>query len=166
MVVHGLDGTDEISLCAPTRVAELRRGAGGSTEIVEYTLDPREIGIPLVDQSALIGGGAKENALTALRVLEGSALASDGRGTGWAGAGAFDPGADAAVADAACLNAGAALFLYGLSGTVGEGYALAKKAVESGAAREKLERILEEGKRISAVGAASEADAAREGDVR
>jgi anthranilate synthase/phosphoribosyltransferase len=130
MVVHGLDGMDEISLSAPTRVAELRTGSGGTVEIKEYVLDPVELGIPLVDPSALRGGGARENALTARRILEG-------------------PGTDAAVADAVCLNAGAALYLTGFAETIGEGYAAAKGAVESGAAREKLELIVEEGKRIS-----------------
>jgi anthranilate synthase/phosphoribosyltransferase len=152
MVVHGLDGMDEISLCAPTRVAELKLGTEGGVEIEEYVIDPRELGVPLAPPSALRGGSARENALAARRVLEGLST------TGAAGPRALSPDAvppdlsDAlsAVADAACLNAGAALYLYGLARTVGEGYALAKRAVESGAAREKLNAIVSEGRRISA----------------
>jgi anthranilate synthase/phosphoribosyltransferase len=149
MVIHGLDGTDEISPCAPTRVAELNAAADGRIEIVEYTLDPRELGVPIVDPSALRGRGARENALTARRVLAGP-RAGASLGGAASNAAADTAAGDAAVADAVCLNAGAALYLYGLARSVAEGYALAKSAVESGTALEKLDEIAEEGRRISA----------------
>jgi anthranilate phosphoribosyltransferase len=134
-------------------VAELKSGPGGGARIEEYLLDPRELGIQLVPPSALRGGSARENALVARGVLAGRgterAFTQRPAGDGSADrAGLADSGS--AVAAASCLNAGAALYLYGLAPTIGEGYAMAKRSVESGAAREKLDAIVAEGRRIAA----------------
>ena len=132
MVVHGLDGTDEISLSGPTKVVELCEGGG----IREYFLDPESLGITLVPLSELHGGTAGENALVARSILEGES----GGGSTFGGT--------RGIMEAVSLNAGAALYLYGLAGGIREGYLEAKRAIASGAAAEKLARIVEEGGRL------------------
>jgi anthranilate phosphoribosyltransferase len=129
MVVHGLDGLDEISLSAPTRVVELLEGGG----IRDYTLNPEDFGIVPHPASSLLGGSARENAHVARTILD--------RQPGGSG-----PGDAGAITEAVCLNAGAALFICGLAESVREGYHAAKKAVDSGAARKKLDEIVKEGK--------------------
>ncbi|SDM76304.1 anthranilate phosphoribosyltransferase [Franzmannia pantelleriensis] len=114
MVVHAEDGLDEISLAAPTRVAELKEG-----EIVEYTIAPEDFGI-------------ERQALTPLKVVTAEdslrlvheALAGDGP-----------------AADIVALNAGAALYVSGIADTLKEGVAMAQDAQASGLPREKMKEL-------------------------
>jgi anthranilate synthase/phosphoribosyltransferase len=124
MVVHGLDGFDEISVAAPTKIVELDRDGGLS----QYTLDPEELGMGQYSEKELRGGTAEENARTACALLSG--------------------GCSGALRDAVLINAGAALYIYELAGSIKEGYELAGEAVESRAAQKKLEQIRETGKRL------------------
>ncbi len=103
LVVHGEDGVDEISLSAPTRVAEVH---GATTQITEYTLTPAELDLPTVPREALKGGDAKTNAIILRGVLAGEI--SDAR------------------ADVVCLNAGAALFVAGKAASLRDGITLAR----------------------------------------
>lgn len=119
MVVHGLDGIDEISCGAPTRVAELRNGT-----IKCYDIDPEMLlGVshPLAD---IAGGDAPENARILRAVLDGS-----------------DRGAARSVV---LLNAGATIYVGGKAESMRDGIRLAERAIDSGAALEKLELLIRE----------------------
>ncbi len=124
MVVHGLDGLDEISVSAATRIIEIdKRG-----NVRDYILNPEDLGIKRFHQSEIAGGTPKENVSIAYDLFN-----SKGR---------------EAIKEAVLLNAGAALYIYNLSESIREGYLLAKRALESGKTEEKLTQIIDEGKRI------------------
>jgi len=116
MVVRGDDGMDEISLCAPTEVSELRDG-----HIATHHVTPEQFGFVRCDHTELQGGDAQENAQLVRAVLDGV------RGP---------------YADIAVFNAGAALYVAGRARSWEEGIALARAAVMSGAARAALERLI------------------------
>jgi anthranilate phosphoribosyltransferase len=113
MVVSGTDGMDEISLVAPTKVSELKNG-----EITDYILNPQDLGFSLCTAADLQGGDAPANAAIIRGILEGKR----------------SPAADIVV-----LNAAAALYVGGLAKDLQDGVALARKSIESGAARKTLE---------------------------
>ena len=117
MTVHGEDGLDEISVCARTRVVEVDE-TGRRTE---YSLTPEEFGIQRFPIEALQGGTVAENARTAMEVLNG--------------------GGPEAIREAVLLNAGAALYICGMSRNIGDGYKLAREALAAGRAAEKLEQV-------------------------
>lgn len=117
LVVHSRDGLDEISVSAPTRVCEVRGG-----EVRSYEITPEELGVPVYDIEELAGGDAKTNADIARRVLEGE---------------------HGARRDVVTANAGAALYVAGLAPSIREGIALANAAIERGAAREKLQQLID-----------------------
>ncbi|MDV2481012.1 anthranilate phosphoribosyltransferase [Methanoculleus sp. Wushi-C6] len=116
MVVHGA-GLDEIATAGPTTVAELRGG-----EVVTYTLDCTEYGIPHSPLAAIRGGGPAENAATLLSVLSGD---------------------EGPARDIVLLNAGAAIYLGGKAGGIAGGIARAEASIDSGAALERLRRLVE-----------------------
>ena len=118
MVVHGLDGQDEISVTGPTRVVTLEGG-----EIRESLFEPSSLGLKAYPLEALQVGTIEDNARIARRLLEG------------------DP-EPAAIRHAVLLNAGAALAVAGLAGGIEEGYRRARDALESGEVRAKLDEIL------------------------
>lgn len=66
MVVYGQDGVDEVSLCAPTTVCEVKKA-----ELNSFVLNPQDLGLTLCKQSDLVGGEASLNKEIALRILEG-----------------------------------------------------------------------------------------------
>ncbi len=115
LVVHGVDGLDEITLTGPTQVAELREG-----KVHEYELDPTTLGFELVDEADLAGGDPESNAATLIRVLEGE--------TG-------------PLAEITILNAGAAIYVAGLGEDLAAGVVAARMALASGAAAAKLEAL-------------------------
>lgn len=119
MVVHAADGLDEISLARETHVAELKGG-----EVREYQIKPEDFAI---DSQSLIGL-AVESADQSL-VLIKSAL---GRKPDTAGQKA---------ADIIALNAGAAIYVSGIAGTLSEGVSMAQDAIGSGLAGEKLNEL-------------------------
>jgi anthranilate phosphoribosyltransferase len=108
-LVHGGDGTDEISIAGPSAVAALDAG-----EITEFEVHPEDAGLPVHPFSAILGGTPAENG-AALRAL-------------------FD-GAHGAYRDAVLLNAAAALLVAGRAATLPEGVATARESLDSGAAR-------------------------------
>ncbi|MDQ7781551.1 MAG: anthranilate phosphoribosyltransferase [Desulfomonilaceae bacterium] len=116
MVVHGLDGLDEVSVSAPTKVSHLKDGT-----VVTTTMDPRRIGIDLCDRSEIRGGTAEENAVHLRAVLDG------------------EQGPRRIVS---LLNAAAALVVTGSVEDLSEGMVLAAQSVDSGAARSKLDEYL------------------------
>ncbi|HEX6971183.1 MAG TPA: anthranilate phosphoribosyltransferase [Limnochordia bacterium] len=115
LVVHGLDGLDEISLSAPTRIARGRAG-----EIEEYELTPEMVGLARVDREALRGGDAHRNAEILASVLSGE------RGP---------------MRDVVVLNAAAALLAAGAARDWSEGVDQAARSIDSGAAAAKLEAL-------------------------
>jgi anthranilate phosphoribosyltransferase len=117
MVVHGMDGLDEISLCAPTKVAELRGG-----QVKEYTVEPEQFGLKRCRIEDLHGGNAEESAAIVRGVLRG------------------DQGP---ARDVVLLNGGAALCVGGSAATIQEGMRLAAESIDSGRARDKLSRLVE-----------------------
>ncbi|MDB5514330.1 MAG: trpD [Tardiphaga sp.] len=115
-VVHGSDGLDEITLTGPTFVAALE---GGNIRTFEVT--PEEAGLTRVGGDALKGGDAEANAVALAAVLDG--MPSPFR-------------------DVALLNAAAALIVAGRARDLKEGVALGTQSLDSGAAVERLKRLI------------------------
>jgi anthranilate phosphoribosyltransferase len=118
LVVHGNDGLDEISICAPTRVAELCHGS-----VRAYEIDAADLGIARCAAAELRGGDAAANAEILRRVLRGEATA--------------------AQSGVALVNAAAVVWISGLEPSLRGGLERARRAVESGAAARVLERLVE-----------------------
>ena len=116
MVVHGLDGLDEISMSAPTSVCEVRDG-----EFKLYTLDPRKYGLELCEREELVGGTPAENAQIAWDILSGQ------RGP---------------KTDAVLLNTAAALYLARDDLSMEDGLAIARDTISSGTALAQLDRFI------------------------
>ena len=119
MVVYGQDSLDEISMCAPTSVCEIRDGWFQS-----YELTPEQFGYTRCGKEELKGGLPEENAAITRVVLDGS-----------------DRGAKRC---AVCLNAGAALYIAGKTETMEQGVRMAERLIDSGAALAKLEEFIRE----------------------
>ncbi|MCY1035157.1 anthranilate phosphoribosyltransferase [Corallococcus sp. BB11-1] len=117
-VVHGHDGLDEVSPCAPTEVAELR--ADGTVH--RFTVTPEDAGLATISRDAIAGGDAEENAHK-LRAL----LAGERNG----------------IRTAVLLNAAAALLVVGQVETLKDGVKKAEHAIDSGAAELKLAALIE-----------------------
>jgi anthranilate phosphoribosyltransferase len=115
-VVHGSDGLDEITLTGPTHVAALE---GGNIRIFDVT--PEDGGLPRADGTALKGGDATANAKALSAVLQGK---------------------PSAYRNVALLNAAATFIVAGKAKDLKEGVALGTKSLDSGAAAEKLNRLV------------------------
>ena len=116
LVVYGKDGMDEISLGATTVVGELKNG-----EITEYDIHPEDFGM-LMASSRALRVETPEQSMAMLRgVLDNQ------------------PGAPR---DIVILNAGAALYAANVAASMQEGIVLARKALESGTARGKLDQLI------------------------
>jgi len=124
MAVHSLDGYDEISVSAPTKVVEIDVHSG----LKEYIFNPEKIGIKQFNQDELSGGSARDNANKALEILENPV--------------------ECTLREAVLLNAGAGLYVYGRCNSIEEGYYLAREALEKGKVKEKLHQIKKEGEKI------------------
>ena len=113
LVVHGSDGSDEITPTGPTRVLEIKAGKLSSTNI-----EPSDYGVAACTIGDLGGGSAADNAKILRAVLSGA------RGP---------------CADAAALNAGAALYVAGVSDSIGAGVDLARRVLATGKGAEVLD---------------------------
>ena len=122
MVVYGKDSLDEISMCAPTAVCEIKDGWFQS-----YELTPEQFGYERCDKSQLTGGSPQENAEITKAILEG-------REKG-------------AKRQAVCLNAGAALYITGKAETIEQGVRMAESLIDDGTALRKLEEFITESNR-------------------
>lgn len=114
-VVHGLDGLDEITTTAPTQVSELIDGT-----VSTYEMAPEDLGISRASAGDLAGGSAETNAAILRRVLHG------------------EPGPRL---DVVLLNAAAAIVAGGASDDLRAAMELAREAVDSGRAMDKLEEL-------------------------
>ena len=116
-VVHGAGGIDEISIAGHTKVSEL---IGGTVNT--FYLHPTDAGLPVAAMSDLAGGTAAENAAMIEQLIDGE------RG---------------ARRDVVILNAAAALLVAGRTGTLREGVVAATESLDSGRARQALNRLRE-----------------------
>ena len=112
LVVHGLDGLDEITITGPTRVAEARDGT-----VRSYEVDPEDFGMKRALLQDIAGGDASQNAAIIRAVLSGEK----------------SPRRDVVV-----LNAAAALVAAGKTDHLAEAIPLAAQSIDSGAAARKL----------------------------
>ncbi|BBH13129.1 anthranilate phosphoribosyltransferase [Chromobacterium haemolyticum] len=116
LIVHGLDGLDELTLSGPSMVAELKNG-----QIEEYQLDPRELGLDFAELKQLRADTAAASRDILLAVLDGQA---------------------GPARDIVCLNAAAAIYTAGVSPTLADGVTMAREALDSGQARAKLDQLI------------------------
>jgi anthranilate phosphoribosyltransferase len=116
LVVHGLDGLDEITITGPTRVAEARDGT-----VRTYEVDPEEVGMNRATLADISGGDAAENAGIVREVLNG--VRSPRR-------------------DVVLLNSAAALVAAGRADRLAEGIPLAAHSIDSGAAAAMLAALI------------------------
>lgn len=119
MVVYGQDSLDEISMCAPTSVCEIRDG-----KFTSYEITPEQFGYERCEKGALTGGTPAENAEITKAILKGEEKGPKRQ--------------------AVCLNAGTALYIAGKPASIEEGVKLAESLIDSGAALKKLEEFVEE----------------------
>ena len=117
LVVHGSDGLDEITLTGPTQVSELRDGQVSTRQI-----EPGDFGLQTAPAAALQGGDAAYNARILRAVLDGR---------------------EGPQRDVVLLNAAAAIVVGGLAEDMTAGLELARAAIDSGRARQALERLVE-----------------------
>ena len=116
MIVHGAEGLDEISISGPTLVAELKEG-----DITEYTIAPQDFGLGVHDSAAI-----RVESIEQSKSLLLSALGNEA----------------GAARDVVAFNAGASIYVAGLAPTLGGGVEKALAAIESGAARKKLDAFV------------------------
>ena len=123
MVVHAEDGLDEISIQAPTRVAELRDG-----QVINRLLTPEDFGLP-------------RQSLASLQIESPSESLALMRGV--------FAGAMGAARDIVLINAAAALHVAGRAADLAEGMALATAAVDSGEAGRRLDRLAQRSRELA-----------------
>jgi anthranilate phosphoribosyltransferase len=116
LVVHGLDGLDEITISGPTRIAEVRDGT-----VRTYEVTPEEFGMPRATLEDISGGDAAANAAIISEILEGR---------------------KSARRDVVLLNAAAALVAAGRADRLADALPLASKSIDSGAAAGKLAALV------------------------
>ena len=116
MVVHGDDGTDELSIAGTTHVAQLI-----DDKVTYASIRPQDAELMPQPAKALIGGNAAQNAKALLDVLDG---------------------VSSPYTDAVLLNAGAMLMLADKAATLYDGMALARSGIARGDARRKLDELI------------------------
>lgn len=119
MVVYGQDSLDEISMSAPTSICEIKDGWFQS-----YEITPEQFGYTRCNKEELVGGTPQDNAVITRAILHGE-----------------DRGPKRC---AVCLNAGAALYITGVTSTMEEGVRLAEQLIDEGKAAKKLEEFIQE----------------------
>jgi len=127
VVVYGRDGMDEVSLGAATLVGELKDG-----EVREYEIHPEDFGLPMASNRALKVDTPEQSRELLLAVLDNSP----------------DPAVRAAR-DIVLLNAGVALYAANVVPSMTEGLQRARAALESGAARTKLNELVATAKALT-----------------
>jgi len=126
-VVHGLDPIDEISICGPTQISEVR-----GSEIVTYKIEPEEFGFKKAKPGDITGKDPACNAAIIRNILEGK---------------------KGVPRDVVVLNAAFALCAASIVNDPKEGIAAAEKSIDTGAAMEKLEKLGELSTRLAGAAA-------------
>ena len=116
MTVFGLEGLDEISICGPTMIGELKGG-----EVSEYMVEPSRFGLPVHAPATIRVASVEESRAMVLASLENKA---------------------GAARDIVALNAGAAIYVSGKAASLEEGVELAFATIQSGKARAKLDEFV------------------------
>ena len=119
-LVHGMDGTDEISIAGPTYVAALADG-----KVTQFTVKPEDAGLVEHPFGQILGGTPEENTTKMRALLDGD------RSHGLS-----------AFRDAVALNAAAALIIADRVGSLSEGVSVAMSAIDDGRARATLEKLV------------------------
>lgn len=114
-LVHGSDGTDELTITGTSWVAEIRDGA-----VQEFEVHPDDFGLPVRDFAEIVGGTPEENADALRKLLDG---------------------AEGAYRDAVLLNAAAALLVAGKVDALPDGVTLARDSIDSGRAKHCVETL-------------------------
>jgi anthranilate phosphoribosyltransferase len=117
LVVYGIDGLDEISMSAPTKVCEVKDGT-----FTSYEIKPEDFGFKRCSKDDLVGGTPEENAQITRDILDGK------RGP---------------KRDAVLMNSGAAIYMAGKADSIAAGIEKAKEIIDSGKAKEQLEKFIE-----------------------
>ncbi|MBL8512540.1 MAG: anthranilate phosphoribosyltransferase [Betaproteobacteria bacterium] len=123
IVVHGDDGLDEITLTGPTQVAELKRGF-----VTEYRIEPKQFGLDTAPIDVLTASDKEASKSMVLSVLDNQ---------------------KGPAKDIVMLNAGAAIYVAGLANDLWGGVAKAREAIESGAAKAKLNALVAASQRFN-----------------
>jgi anthranilate phosphoribosyltransferase len=126
MVVSADDGMDELSIASRTRVVEV---ADGGTE--EWFVEAEDVDLQPAPLDAIAGGEPEENAAVVRGILEGE---------------------EGPAREVALLNAGAAIYVGGSAVNLGDGVKQAREAVDSGQAREVLERLVARTRELARAG--------------
>ncbi|NNE53089.1 MAG: anthranilate phosphoribosyltransferase [Sulfitobacter sp.] len=114
-LVHGSDGTDELTITGKSWVSGLEKG-----KITDFELHPEEAGLPVHPFEAIVGGTPEENARDFRALLDG---------------------AETAYRDAVLLNAAAALVVADAADDLKAGAEMARESIDSGKAREKITKV-------------------------
>lgn len=114
-LVHGGDGTDELSIAAASKVAALEHGV-----VKEFTVHPEDAGLPYHPFEAIMGGAPAENAAALRALLDGE---------------------KGAYRDAVLYNTAAALVVADKAANLREGVDMARESIDSGAAKAKLDAL-------------------------
>ncbi len=115
LVVHGLDGLDEITTTTFTKICELK-----NKKLRSYKISPSDFGIKKSRLKDLEGGNARDNARITLEVLQAK---------------------KGPKRDIVLLNSGCAIYTADMAGSIKEGIELARQSIDSGAALRKLEEL-------------------------
>ncbi len=118
VLVHAEEGLDELGLAGPSQVTEFDSRGG---EVRSYTISPAEVGLTEAPPGSLVGGDVAENVRITLGILSGE---------------------NGPRRDAALLNAGAGIYAANAAGSIAEGVALARAAVDDGRAMQRLEHLI------------------------
>lgn len=121
LVVHGMDGLDEITTTGETLVTEVRDG-----QLFDYTIHPSDFGVAVSNKEDITGGSAAENAVILEAVLKGK---------------------KGPQRDIVLLNTAAALYVGKAVNSLQEGVLLAAELIDTGKAYEQLRKIVNFGKR-------------------
>ena len=124
VIVHGQDGLDEISVCAPTQIHEARGG-----QVESYVIQPEQFGLRRWTSEAVRGGTVEANVRMARSVFDGE---------------------QGPAREVVLLNAGAALYMAGLADSIPAGIAQASEELDSGRAQSKVKQVAEVSQRIKA----------------
>ena len=123
LVVHGADGMDEISIGGATHIAELKDG-----KVSEYTVQPKDFGLKPAPLDAIRVANADEAKTMLLAVLDNQL---------------------GAARDIVQLNAGAAIYVAGLTNTLKQGVATADQVIANGAAKARLDQLIASSNRFT-----------------